>query len=138
MDAATRTGFFPSSRRWFALGCFLAGTGVLAGALGAHQLKRALDDEMLGAWNTAVHYQIIHALGLLAVAYARERFGAKPGDRAGWCFALGALLFSGSLYALALSGIRPLGFVTPFGGVLFLAGWGLLGWGVLRGSGHGK
>lgn len=127
-----------STRRWFALGCFLAGLGVLAGALGAHQLKRTLEEDMLGAWNTGVHYQLVHAMGLLAVAFARERFGSRSADRAGWCFALGALLFSGSLYALALSGIRAFGYATPFGGVLFLAGWVILGWNVIRGAGHGK
>lgn len=104
------------------------------GALGTHQLKRVLEDEMLSAWNTGVHYQIVHALGLLTVAFACDRFGARAANAAGWCFALGTLLFSGSLYALALTDIRPLGFITPFGGLLFLAGWGILGWGVMKGK----
>ena len=101
---------------------------VALGAFAAHGLKSKLTPEMLAVFETAVRYQMYHAFALLAAAWAAGGGGASgPQARAaGWCFLAGTLLFSGSLYALALTGLRKLGIVTPFGGVFFLAGWGLL------------
>jgi len=100
--------------------------GVAFGAFGAHALRSRLTPEMLAVWRTGVEYQFWHALALMAVGLLAL---SRPGpllNAAGWCFAIGVLLFSGSLYALTLSGVRVLGAVTPFGGVLFLIGWALL------------
>ena len=101
--------------------------GVALGAFGAHALKDRLTPEMLHAWNTGVLYHLIHAvallaLGLFAKASATDiRWGAR-------FFLIGMVLFSGSLYALSLSGIKPLGAITPLGGVAFLLGWGWVAW----------
>jgi uncharacterized membrane protein YgdD (TMEM256/DUF423 family) len=92
---------------------------VALGAFGAHALKSRLSPEMLAVFETGVRYQAYHALGLLALAALRGP------DKAGWCFVGGIVLFSGSLYLLALTGERRLGMVTPLGGLLFLAGWAL-------------
>ncbi len=96
---------------------------VALGAFGAHGLEASLPARHLEWWNKAVHYQGMHSLALLATGLlGLHRF--VPGIRlAGWGFALGILLFSGSLYALALTGERWLGMITPFGGTAFLAGW---------------
>jgi uncharacterized membrane protein YgdD (TMEM256/DUF423 family) len=99
--------------------------GVAAGAFGAHGLKERLTPDLLAVWETAVRYQIYHALGLLALAALWDRLSARA-STAGWCFLLGTLVFSGSLYALSLTGIRKLGAITPIGGLLFLAGWAAL------------
>lgn len=100
--------------------------GVGFGAFGAHALKARLSPELLAVYRTAVEYQFWHALALLAVGLlALTRPGALL-VASGWCFTLGILIFSGSLYALALSGVRVLGAITPIGGLLFLAGWALL------------
>ena len=106
---------------WLAFGSAFALTGVAAGAFGAHGLKNVLDAEALGVFETAVRYQMYHALGLVVLA-------ALPGDYrwSGWLFVAGILIFSGSLYLLALTGTRWLGAITPIGGVCFLAGWALL------------
>jgi uncharacterized membrane protein YgdD (TMEM256/DUF423 family) len=106
--------------------------GVAFGAFGAHALRSRLSPEMLAVYHTGVEYQFYHALALLAVGLlALQR--CPPGlPLAGWCFATGVLLFSGSLYLLALTGTRWLGAITPFGGLLFLVGWGALIWSVLR------
>jgi uncharacterized membrane protein YgdD (TMEM256/DUF423 family) len=110
-------------RFFFALGSASALIAVAAGAFGAHGLRARLTPDLLAAFETGARYQMFHALALLAVAWALTRWpGAWP-VRAGWLFVVGTLLFSGSLYALALSGVRWLGAVTPFGGVAFLAGW---------------
>jgi len=110
-------------RTFFVLGALSACIAVGAGAFGAHGLRARLDPAMLAVFETGARYQMYHALGLLAVAWAAARWpGPWPGW-AGWLFVAGTLLFSGSLYALALSGIRWLGAVTPLGGVAFLAGW---------------
>ncbi len=107
----------------FAAGTLLMLLGVALGAFGAHALKAVLDAAALASWQTAVDYQMWHGLGLLAVALADAR---APGLRAaGWTMVAGTLLFSGSLYLLALSGVRALGMVTPIGGTLLLAAWGL-------------
>lgn len=100
--------------------------GVAFGAFGAHALKARLSVDMLAVYRTAVEYQFWHALALLAVGLLALSRPGPLANAAGWCFALGILIFSGSLYALALSGVRVLGAITPIGGLLFLAGWLLL------------
>ena len=110
-------------RLFFALGSASALVAVGAGAFGAHGLRTRLAPDLLAVFETAARYQMYHALALLAVAWAITRWpGAWPA-RAGWLFLIGTVLFSGSLYALALSGVRWLGAVTPLGGAAFLAGW---------------
>ncbi|HVB38111.1 MAG TPA: DUF423 domain-containing protein [Vicinamibacterales bacterium] len=105
-------------------GSVLAGLGVALGAFGAHALKMRLSPEMLQVWETGVRYQMYHALALFAVAWAVARWpGAALPVAAGWLFVAGTILFSGSLYLLATSGVAWLGAVTPLGGLAFLAGW---------------
>ncbi len=111
---------------WFAWGALLAGLSVGAGAFGAHGLAQKLDADALAVWKTAAEYQMYHALGLLAVSWAADQWDGGLPRAAGWCFLLGILFFSGSLYALALTGIKVLGAITPLGGGLFLVGWVLL------------
>ena len=117
-------------RFWFVLGCVSCGLGVAAGAFAAHGLRQKITPDLLAIFETAARYQIYHGLGLAAVAFAVTRWPLGHSDWAGWAFLAGTVLFSGSLYALSLSGIRALGAVTPLGGVCFLAGWALLAWGV--------
>lgn len=103
-------------------------SGVALGAFGAHGLRNMLSVDALGWWQTAVTYQMWHALALLALAalpVARPRAAAL-------LFGCGILVFSGSLYAMALTGVRALGAVTPVGGTLLIAGWLVLGWSALR------
>jgi len=113
---------------------------VLLGAFGAHALKSslsALDDGAirLGWWQTASQYHLLHALALGVAAAAADRTPALPlAGAAGACFALGTLVFSGSLYAMTLTGFRPLGAVTPVGGLLLAAGWLCLALGAARGG----
>jgi uncharacterized membrane protein YgdD (TMEM256/DUF423 family) len=121
-----------TSRRFFVLGAFFAGTAVAAGAFGAHLLKPVLDAQMLAVFETAARYQMYHALGLCLVSSADGRYPNLNGTAVGWLFTMGILLFSGSLYALSLMGIPWLGALTPLGGAAFLIGWILLAWGVLR------
>lgn len=110
-------------RLFFALGSASALVAVGAGAFGAHALRARLTPDLLAVFETGARYQMYHALALLAAAWALTRWPGPWPVRAGWLFVVGTLLFSGSLYALALSGVRWLGAVTPFGGVAFLAGW---------------
>jgi uncharacterized membrane protein YgdD (TMEM256/DUF423 family) len=98
---------------------------VAAGAFGAHALRGRLTPEMLAVFETGARYQMYHALALVLTALLAERAGGF-GTAAGLCFTVGTILFSGSLYALALSGARGFGAVTPLGGLAFLAGWALL------------
>lgn len=113
-----------SGRSWRSWGVVFGLTGVAAGAFGAHALRDTLSPASLAIWQTAVQYQFVHALALLIVGLWM-RSARSPGALkvAGTCFTLGTLLFSGSLYLLALTGVGVLGMVTPLGGVLFLAGW---------------
>ena len=120
-------------RTFFALGALLAGLGVALGAFGAHALKARLAPDMLAVWETGVRYQLVHALALLAVAWALARWPGSAVQASGWLFVAGTLLFSGSLYALALTGMRGLGAVTPLGGAAWIVGWGCLAWGAWRG-----
>lgn len=121
-------------RRFFALGAMLAMIGVAAGAFGAHALKSRLTPDMLAVFEVGVRYQLVHALALLAVAWAITRWPGRAALYAGVLFIAGIVLFSGSLYLLALSGERSLGAITPFGGVAFLAGWACLAWAASRSS----
>jgi uncharacterized membrane protein YgdD (TMEM256/DUF423 family) len=111
-------------RVFLALGSVSGGLAVALGAFGAHVLKSRLATDMLANFETGVRYQMYHALALLAVAWAITHWpGSRLARAAGWLFAAGSLLFSGSLYVLALTGIRWLGAITPLGGVAFVAGW---------------
>jgi uncharacterized membrane protein YgdD (TMEM256/DUF423 family) len=110
-------------RTFFSLGALSAFISVAAGAFGAHALRARLNSEYLAIFETAARYQMYHALGLMVTAWAVFRWpGALP-QWTGWLFIAGTVLFSGSLYALSLTGIRWLGAITPLGGVAFLLGW---------------
>jgi uncharacterized membrane protein YgdD (TMEM256/DUF423 family) len=110
-------------RLFFGLGAISAMLAVAAGAFGAHALRSRLTPEYLAVFETAVRYQMYHALALLAVAWAVSRWASFLPVIAGWLFVAGTVLFSGSLYILALTGARWLGAVAPLGGAAFLAGW---------------
>jgi uncharacterized membrane protein YgdD (TMEM256/DUF423 family) len=110
-------------RMFFALGAASAFMGVAAGAFAAHALKARLAPEMVAIFEIGVRYQIYHAFGLLACAWAITRWPGTLVSASGWLFVVGTIAFSGTLYALALTGIRGFGAVTPFGGLAFLAGW---------------
>lgn len=104
------------------------------GAFGAHALKSSLNPDELDAYRTAVNYQMWHAVGLLGVAWLRERFpDSQYIRRAGWLMFCGIMLFSGSLYLLAIFHARWLGFITPIGGLAFLAAWLMIALFSLRG-----
>jgi uncharacterized membrane protein YgdD (TMEM256/DUF423 family) len=112
---------------WLPLSALYGLLGVVLGAFGAHALRARLAPEMLAVWRTAVEYQFYHALALgLVGLLLRQMPAVRLLDWAGLCFALGVLVFSGSLYALTLSQVRVLGAITPIGGLLFIAGWALL------------
>jgi uncharacterized membrane protein YgdD (TMEM256/DUF423 family) len=121
-------------RLFFTLGASSAGLAVALGAFGAHALKARLDADLLAVFETGVRYQMFHAFALLAVAWACTRWPGSVMNASGWLFVAGTLLFSGSLYALSLSGIRALGAITPLGGLAWLAGWACLAWGAYSGA----
>ena len=122
-----------SARAALVLAALLMAAAVGAGAFGAHALRTRVDAAALGGWSTAVPYHAGHALGLLAVGlymlHAPDRAGLTL---AGWLFVAGIVLFSGSLYALAVGAPRAIGAITPLGGVAFLAGWIVLAWAASR------
>lgn len=116
-------------KRFIVTGALHGFLAVAFGAFGAHALKDILDDYGQGIWETAVQYQMFHATGLLVISLlmSTKLLGEiKKLNVAGMFFNLGIVFFSGSLYVLALSGIKVLGAITPIGGVLFLAGWVLI------------
>ena len=113
-------------------GALSAATSVVLGAFGAHALKGKLSISSQATFETAVHYQMTHSLGLLLVGVLMLVLGIKtPWLTAAWSFTVGIFLFSGSLYGLALLGWRWLGPVTPVGGALFILGWLALAYGLL-------
>jgi uncharacterized membrane protein YgdD (TMEM256/DUF423 family) len=112
----------------------VAGLAVVIGAFGAHALKERLTPEMASVFETGVRYHMYHALALLAVGWATARWASSAVGVAGWAFLGGIVLFSGSLYILALSGVRAWGAVAPVGGLAFIAGWASLAWAALRGT----
>lgn len=136
-------------RAFLVLGAIFGFLGVAFGAFGSHALRAKLSPERLAQFETGVRYQLWHALALFAVVFVRSLgpFGVRgrvftygplvagingspAGALAGWLFVAGIVLFSGSLYALALTGVRRWGAVAPFGGVCLLAGWLALAWAV--------
>ena len=120
-------------RLFFTLGSFSALISVALGAFGAHALKTRLDAHLLAVFETGVRYQMAHAFALLAVAWASTRWPGTLVNLSGWLFVAGTVLFSGSLYALSLSGVRWLGAITPLGGVAWLVAWLCLAWAAWRG-----
>ena len=111
---------------YFAVGAAFSLLSVLFGAFGAHFLRDRLSKEMLDIFEVAVRYQMYHGIGLIVVAWAFSQWQNSYISTAGWCFIVGILIFSGSLYILSLTGLRWFGAITPIGGLAFIAGWGCL------------
>jgi len=122
-----------TSSGWLATGALAGGIGVALGAFGAHGLKSRVGPELLAIFETGVRYHLVHALALIAVAWAAERSPSLWTAAAGWGFLAGIVIFSGSLYLMTLSGARWLGAITPIGGLSFLLGWAALFVAALRG-----
>ena len=117
---------------WLMTAAIFGFLSVALGAFGAHSLKNVLDEYGKSIYEKAVLYQMFHAMALLAVGLLQHHFKEVPFGPAGWGFLAGIVLFSGSLYLLAITGIRWLGAITPFGGVAFLFGWLWLIYGISR------
>ncbi len=119
-------------RLFLAAGAISGFVAVAAGAFGAHALRARLPPDLVAVFQTGAQYQLAHALALLACGWMAARTPVAAATvAAGWLFLAGTVLFSGSLYALALSGIRALGAITPVGGIAFLGGWAALAWAAL-------
>ena len=119
---------------WSATGAILLALAVMLGAFGAHGLRSRLDAYSMSVYEKAVFYHFVHSLGLLIVSVL-SRIGAIGSPASAWVCALllaGVVIFSGSLYALAVTGIRMLGAITPLGGLSFIAAWAVLGWALVR------
>jgi uncharacterized membrane protein YgdD (TMEM256/DUF423 family) len=115
------------------LAALLMFVAVAAGAFGAHALKARLAPDLLATWQTAVLYHALHALALFGLGLLMLHWPERSDlALAGWLLVAGVALFSGSLYALAITGTRALGAITPFGGLAFLAAWLVLAWAVWR------
>ena len=119
-------------RFFFLSGAVAAFIAVALGAFGAHSLKTKLSADMLNIFEIGVRYQMYHALGLIAVAWATTRWPEANLNAAGWAFIVGIVVFSGSLYLLSATDIRWLGAITPIGGLAFLIGWAILVWSIGR------
>lgn len=124
-------------RSFLFLGALSGGLAVALGAFGAHALRARLGAGDLAIFETGVRYQMYHALALIAVAWVAHQWPGTLPRVAGWSFAVGTLIFSGSLYILVLTNQRWLGAVTPIGGVAFLTGWACLAAAALRAPGPG-
>lgn len=119
---------------WPAIGAAGLALAVMLGAFGAHALRSRFDAYAIGIWEKAVFYHFVHVLGLLIVPLLGRAGAISPAgaNRICWLLAAGVLIFSGSLYALAISGIRTLGAITPLGGTAFILAWLLLAWELFR------
>ncbi len=121
---------------WTAIAAIALGLAVILGAFGAHGLRGRLDEYSIGVYERAVFYHFIHALGLLVVSVLPRAASIQPSSN-NWVCALllgGIVIFSGSLYLLAVTGVRTLGAITPIGGLAFIAAWFFLAVALLRGS----
>ena len=112
-----------TSHRYIAIGACFAGLSVIAGAFGAHALKETLTSTMLNTYHTAVDYMFIHAIGIILLAILDKQASIPCHKKILTSFIAGIVLFSGSLFALSLSGIKWLGAITPIGGMFFIIGW---------------
>ncbi len=121
-------------RLFLVIGAISGAIGVAAGAFGAHALRAKLEPRMLEVFETGARYQMYHALALIAASWVVTRFPGSLANTSGWLFLAGTVLFSGSLYAMALTDVRALGAITPLGGVCFIAGWVCLALAAARGS----
>jgi uncharacterized membrane protein YgdD (TMEM256/DUF423 family) len=121
-----------TDRLFFVIGSILAGVSVAAGAFGAHGLKGRIEPQLLEAFTTGAHYMMTHALALLAVAWGVNRWPDAGLELGGWFITPGVIVFSGSLFLMALTESRWLGAITPIGGVLMIAGWTVLAWRATR------
>lgn len=119
-------------RLFVIIGALSGGIGVAAGAFGAHALRARLEPRLLEVFETGARYQMYHALAMLAAAWVVTRYPGSLANASGWLFLAGTVLFSGSLYAMAFTGVRALGAITPIGGVCFIAGWACLALAALR------
>ena len=117
-------------RSMIAVGAVSAMVAVGAGSFGAHFLRTRLSDELLTVFETGARYQMYHALALVAVGLVLSRGAGVPAVWAGWLFIVGSIIFSGSLYALAITGARWWGAITPVGGVCFILGWAVFAWSI--------
>ena len=115
-------------RVFFSLGALSAALAVTLGAFAAHGLRARLSADAVGTFEIGARYHMYHALALLAVGWAAGRWPGAMTAAAGWLFVAGTILFSGSLYVLAVTGIRALGAITPVGGLAFILGWLALTW----------
>lgn len=115
-------------RFFLAWGALLAGLAVMFGAFGAHTLESRVTADRLEVFKTGVHYQMVHALALLFLAWAAQQWPEWQITWAGYLFIAGIVIFSGSLYVLVLTDTAWLGAITPIGGLAFIAGWALLFW----------
>ena len=122
------------AKLFLALGAMSGALAVMLGAFGAHGLKDKLPVDLMKVYQTGVEYHFYHTFALLAVGLLALKFQSGLATASGWAFLAGIVIFSGSLYALALSGVRVLGAITPLGGVLFIAGWVLLAVAVIKTS----
>ncbi len=117
---------------WAAIAALNGAMSVAAGAFGAHGLRDKLEARHLEIFETGARYQMYHALAMLAVAWLASRTTGSAVSASGYCFLFGTIIFSGSLYALAVTGINKLGMVTPIGGLLLIAGWMLLAYSAIK------
>lgn len=121
-------------KTFLVIGALAMALGVILGAFGAHGLKNKLTPDLLAVYHTGVEYHLYHALGLILVGVLINQFPQVSGlQLGGWLLLAGILIFSGSLYVLAISGVRWLGAITPIGGLAFIAGWVWIAWSLARG-----
>lgn len=120
-------------KTFLVIGAIAMALGVILGAFGAHGLKNKLTPDLLAVYHTGVEYHLYHALGLILVGVLINQFPQAGGlPVGGWLLLAGIVIFSGSLYVLAISGIRWLGAITPLGGLAFIAGWVWVAWSLVR------
>ncbi|SDB85863.1 DUF423 domain-containing protein [Shouchella lonarensis] len=121
------------AKLFIVIGAFVMALAIAIGAFGAHGLEGRISERMLKNYQTGVLYHMIHGIGLLATGILAWKLGTSGMfSGAGWAFIVGIVLFSGSLYVMALTDLRVLGAITPIGGLAFIAGWVLLGLAVMR------
>ena len=112
------------AKKWIGIGSILVMLSVMIGAFGAHMLEPIIGEDKISVYETGVQYHMIHALGIILIGIIMKVFGeAKLLVWSARLLFIGIILFSGSLYALSISGLGPLGAITPLGGVCFIAGW---------------